>query len=117
MKRQGLKKIISVLMIIIMLINVIPNFGLLKSVTYAAEPSKGIVLKPGLSSFETMTDGSKRFVLNIYMKDISSAIGVVDFTYNSDKLIPAKYTETDLTSMGMGVIKQLTDSTNFTDAA
>lgn len=90
-KRQT-KRIISIILIMIMLINIFPNFGLL-NISNAADFQSGIILKLN-NEKGIWTDEYGDFnaiSLDILVKDIDLTSFVLPIKFDSTKLTPAYY--------------------------
>ncbi len=117
LKRQ-IKRIISIVLIITILISLMPNFGLLIS-NATTEKTRAIIVKPAENDFIFTTEGDRVFKLNIYLNDVVSSGFSLKIKYPSDKLSPAMLLQVNETTQYLiesNDTKNFMKFTNFIDS-
>ena len=112
--KRWTKKILSITIILTIIINLVPNFGLLKS-NASIEAEKVIVIKPDSNEFTSVTNGDRMFKLNVYLNNVTTSIFSLQISYPTDKLTTAELSKVNIP--GYGEITSLTESTNFKKVA
>ncbi len=88
MNKQIIKKCVSLLIIFSILLNIIPNFGLLNTNVQAAERSGlKMIVTPGVTEFEEK-NGHKIFKLNVYLNNTDDIGSTLYLKYPADKMTP-----------------------------